>query len=280
LYSHMYMLCEFPGCHIRMPVRVQKNAATRSKLSHPASGDHATRLSGIRMLKKIVVINSKGGCGKTTLSTNLAGYYAANGYPAALFDYDPQDSAARWLNHRSSELPPIHGVAAAHAPAEGITRSFQLRLPPETQRLVLDTPASLKRMELIEILRNATAIIVPILPSTIDSHVTANFVQDLRTEIRMHAPNAPVAIVANRVRRNTRAFHALLGFLEARDMTPVTCLRDSQNYVHAAAGGVGIHEMKSNLTRIDREHWQPLIDWLESPQGHAGITPEIQRVTA
>ncbi|HYQ71561.1 MAG TPA: ParA family protein, partial [Gammaproteobacteria bacterium] len=65
------------------------------------------------MLKKIVIINSKGGCGKTTLSTNLAGFYAANGYPAALFDYDPQDSAARWLNQRSAERPSIHGVAAA-----------------------------------------------------------------------------------------------------------------------------------------------------------------------
>jgi chromosome partitioning protein len=232
------------------------------------------------MFKKIVVINSKGGCGKTTLSTNLAGYYAANGYPTALYDYDPQDSAARWLQQRSGEMPRIHGVAAAHAPAQGITRSFQMRLPPETQRLVLDTPASLKRMELIEILRNAAAIIVPILPSTIDSHVTVNFVQDLQAEIRMHAPAAPVAVVANRVRRNTRAFHALLQFLEARDMTPVTCLRDSQNYVHASAEGAGIHELKSNLTRIDREHWQPLIDWLETPHSHAGISPEKQRVTA
>ena len=232
------------------------------------------------MLKKIVVINSKGGCGKTTLSTNLAGYYAANGYPTALYDYDPQDSAARWLQQRTGELPRIHGVAAAHAPAAGITRSFQMRLPPETQRLVLDTPASLKRMELIEILRNATAIIVPILPSTIDSHVTVNFIQDLQAEIRMHAPAAPIAVVANRVRRNTRAFHALLDFLGARDLTPVTCLRDSQNYVHAAAGGVGIHELNANLTRIDREHWQPLIDWLESPRDHAGITPEKQCVTA
>lgn len=232
------------------------------------------------MLKKIVVINSKGGCGKTTLSTNLAGYYAANGYPSALFDYDPQDSAARWLNHRSAELPRIHGVAAAHAPAVGITRSFQMRLPPETQRLVLDTPASMKRMELIEILRNAAAIIVPILPSTIDSHVTADFIQDLRAEIRMHAPAAPIAIVANRVRRNTRAFHSLLHFLESRNMAPVTCLRDSQNYVQAAAEGIGIHELKSNTTRIDREHWQPLIDWLETPHGHTGITPERHYVTA
>ena len=232
------------------------------------------------MLKKIVVINSKGGCGKTTLSTNLAGYYAANGYPAALFDYDPQDSAARWLDHRSAELPAIHGVAAAHAPAGGITRSFQMRLPPETQRLVLDTPASLKRMELIEILRNAAAVIVPVLPSAIDAHVTANFIQDLRTEIRMHAPAAPVAIVANRVRRNTRAFHTLLDFLAARDMTPVTCLRDSQNYINAAAEGVGIHELKSNQTRIDREHWQPLIDWLESPQHHTETIRVKQIVTA
>jgi len=232
------------------------------------------------MFKKIVVINSKGGCGKTTLSTNLAGYYAANGYPTALYDYDPQDSAARWLQQRSGEMPRIHGVAAAHAPAQGITRSFQMRLPPDTQRLVLDTPASLKRMELIEILRNAAAIIVPILPSTIDSHVTVNFIQDLQAEIRMHAPAAPVAVVANRVRRNTRAFHALLEFLGARDMTPVTCLRDSQNYVHAAAEGAGIHELKSNLTRIDRENWQPLIDWLETQHSHTGISPEKQRVTA
>jgi chromosome partitioning protein len=232
------------------------------------------------MLKKIVVINSKGGCGKTTLSTNLAGYYAAKGYPSALFDYDPQDSAARWLSQRSPSLPRIHGVAAAHPPAVGITRSFQMRLPPDTRRLVLDTPASLKRMDLIEILRNAAAIIIPILPSTIDSHVTANFIQDLQAEIRIHAPAASVAIVANRVRRHTHAFHDLLHFLEARGMTPVTSLRDSQNYIHAATEGVGIHELKPNLTRIDREHWQPLIDWLETPHGHAGMTQEKQRVSA
>jgi len=233
------------------------------------------------MLKKIVVINSKGGCGKTTLSTNLAGYYAANGYAAALYDYDPQDSAIRWLRQRSSAMAPIHGVAAAHAPDNGITRSFQMRLPPETRRLVLDTPASLKRMELIEILRNAAAIVVPILPSTIDSHVTANFIDDLKAEIRMHAPAAPVAIVANRVRRNTRAFDDLLRFLELRELVPLTCLRDSQNYVQAAAEGVGIHELKSTHTRIDREHWQPLIDWLEAPHNLTSeLTPEKQRVSA
>ncbi|MGD2137669.1 MAG: ParA family protein [Gammaproteobacteria bacterium] len=233
------------------------------------------------MTRKIVVINSKGGCGKTTLSTNLAGYYAAHGYPAALFDYDPQDSASRWLAQRPPERAVIHGVAAAHPAAAGLTRSYQLRLPPEVRRLVLDTPASLKRMELVEILRNATAIIVPILPSTIDLHVTSAFIRDLTAEMRLHAPDAAIAIVANRVRRNTRAFSMLMEFLEARGMAPVTCLRDSQNYIQAAAEGLGIHELKPNLTRIDRDHWQPLIDWLETPGTHtAGYHGAQQRVIA
>jgi len=231
--------------------------------------------------KKIVVINSKGGCGKTTLSTNLAGYYASHGYPAALFDYDPQDSASRWLGQRPAGRAPVHGVAAAHPTAAGVTRSYQMRLPPGVRRLVLDTPASLKRMELVEILRNAAAIIVPILPSTIDSHVTLAFIHMLQTEMRMHAPDASIAIVANRVRRNTRAFSLLMQFLEARDMAPVTCLRDSQNYLQAAAEGVCIHELKPNLTRIDRDHWQPLIDWLEMPHAHAaGCEPVQRRVIA
>lgn len=224
------------------------------------------------MIKKIVVINSKGGCGKTTLSTNLASYYAAHGYPAALFDYDPQDSSTRWLSQRPGHLPGVYGVAAAHPPEGNVTRSFQLRVPPGTQRLILDTPASLKRMELIEILRDAWAIIVPILPSSIDSSVTSDFLQDLGKEIRLHAPRASIAIVANRVRRNTRAFQMLIQFLADKGMSPVTCLRDSQNYVQAAAEGMGIHDMKANLTRVDREHWQSLINWLEaeSLQSDAG----------
>jgi chromosome partitioning protein len=216
------------------------------------------------MIRKIVVINSKGGCGKTTLSTNLASYYASHGYLTALFDYDPQDSATRWLSQRPESLAGIYGVAAAHPPQENVTRSFQLRIPPGTQRLVLDTPASLKRMELIEILRDAWAIIVPILPSTIDARVTSDFLLNLGKEIRLHAPKASIAIVANRVRRNTRAFQTLMEFLEDMDRPPVACLRDSQNYVQAAAEGIGIHDMQAKITRVDREHWQRLIDWLET----------------
>ena len=223
------------------------------------------------MIRKIVVINSKGGCGKTTLSTNLASFYAANGYPSALFDYDPQDSSFRWLNQRPEQRVNIHGVAATHQAGGNFTRSFQLRVPPETERVILDTPASLKRMDLIEILRGAAAIVVPILPSIIDSRVTAGFIKDLTAEARVYAPAAPIALVANRVRRNTRAFRALLEFLNDIGKPPVACLRDSQNYVYAAEQGLGIHEMAENLTRVDRDQWQPLIDWLETGQSGAQL---------
>lgn len=216
------------------------------------------------MIRKIVVINSKGGCGKTTLSTNLASYYAVNGYPCALFDYDPQDSAIRWLNQRPAHLAKIHGVAAAHPPEGSFTRSFQLRVPAETQRIILDTPASMKRMDLIEVLRDASAVIIPILPSFIDCRVTSAFIRDLGTEMRIHAPGAPFAIVANRVRRNTRAFHNLLAFLDEEGFPPVACLRDSQNYVQASAEGLGLHEIKARLTHDDRIQWESLIHWLET----------------
>lgn len=218
------------------------------------------------MIRKIVVINSKGGCGKTTLSTNLASYYATNGYPCALFDYDPQDSATRWLTQRPAHLAKIHGVAAAHPPVGNLTRSFQMRIPPETQRIVLDTPASMKRMDLVEVLRDASAVIIPILPSFIDCRVTSAFLRDLGTEMRLHAPGALIAVVANRIRRNSRAYHALLEFLNEEGRPPVACLRDSQLYVLAAAEGMGIHELKINLTREDRSQWQSLIDWLETGQ--------------
>jgi chromosome partitioning protein len=235
------------------------------------------------MIRKIVVINSKGGCGKTTLSTNLASYYAANGYPSTLFDYDPQDSATRWLNQRPEHLAKIHGVAAAHPPAGHFTRSFQMRVPPGTQRIILDTPASMKRMDLVEVLRDASAIIIPVLPSFIDCRVTAAFIRDLGTEMRLHAPGAPIAIVANRVRRNTHAFQLLLQFLNEEGRPPVACLRDSQYYVQAAAEGRGIHELKTNLTRADRNQWRSLIDWLETGRrdsNHDPLSVEKQAVIA
>ena len=224
------------------------------------------------MPKKCVIINRKGGCGKTTLSTNLAGYYASKGDLPALFDYDPQDSAIRWVRMRPKDANPIHGVAAAHPPEPGTTRSFQLRVPPETRHIIVDTPASLKKMELSDILRGATAVLVPVLPSAIDLHVTEAFVDDLRGMLGLYAPTAALALVANRVKRNTLSSHGLGKFLAERGLTPVASLRDAQNYVKAAQNGTCIHEMKRKLTQQDRDEWRPLIHWLRklAPEAAGG----------
>jgi chromosome partitioning protein len=217
-------------------------------------------------MKRLLILNSKGGCGKTTIATNLAGYYASAGTPTALFDYDPQGSSHRWLELRSDELSNIHGVFAAKPVQGAVTQAFAQRVPGETERIVVDTPASMKRMEMMNMLRNASAVIVPVLPSSIDRHVTLDFIQELTTLCRQMGIKIPIGIVANRVRLNTRAFKQLQETLALLDVPLVAFLRDTQNYVHAAEAGCAIVELKTASMKKDRQQWLALIEWLES--GH------------
>lgn len=120
-------------------------------------------------LNKIVVLNPKGGCGKTTLTTNLAAYYANRGPVPAVMDCDPQGSSMTWIERRPVDLPPIHGIAAYKRTMQA-TRSWQLRVPQETTNLIVDSPASLNHDDLREVTRDATSILVPVLPSSIDIH--------------------------------------------------------------------------------------------------------------
>ncbi|MEJ2612288.1 MAG: ParA family protein [Candidatus Thiodiazotropha sp.] len=214
-------------------------------------------------MKRLLILNSKGGCGKTTIATNLAGYYASLGIPTALLDYDPQGSSHRWLEIRSEKLSNIHGVFAAKPIQGGVTRSFALRVPGETERIVVDTPASMKRLEMMEMLRSASAVIVPMLPSAIDRHVTLNFLEELTTLCRQMGVDIPVGIVANRVRLNTRAFKLLQQTLTALDVPLVAFLRDTQNYVSASETGCAIVEQKTASMKKDQPQWDALIEWLE-----------------
>ena len=215
-------------------------------------------------MEKILVINSKGGCGKTTVATNLASFYAAKGHATALYDYDPQGSAARWLDIRDKHAPPIHGVNAAHADQAGVTRSFLMRIPPETEKVIIDTPASLKRMEHLELLRGVTTILIPLMPSVIDIFVARGFVQDLLKMARTAAPDAPIGVIANRVRQNTHAYRNLRKVLDDLQLPLVTWLRDTQHYLHAIEQGIGVHELQSRRAQVDREHWDTILDWVES----------------
>jgi chromosome partitioning protein len=223
--------------------------------------------------KRILILNGKGGCGKTTIATNLAGYYASSGTPTALIDNDPQGSSTKWLDTRSQELSAIHGVYAGKPTPCGVTRAFTLRVPAETRREIIDTPASLKRLEMMDLLRKASAVIVPLLPSAIDRHVTLDFLSELTTLCRQMSMQLTMGVVANRVRLNTRSFRQLREMLDESEIPLVAYLRDTQIYVRAAEEGRSISELKSSAQKQELLQWATLVYWLES----GCIPPHVNR---
>lgn len=227
-------------------------------------------------MRRIVILNPKGGSGKTTLATNLAAYYASRGFKTALLDFDPQGSSSRWLKARQPKLAAIHGIAA-YRNVPGMTRSFQLRLPPGTARVVVDTPASIDPSRFDEFTRDAQAIVVPVLPSQIDIHACARCIEHLLTTARIKRREERIAVVANRVRPNTLVFRSLMRFLESLDIPIRATFRESQNYVRAFELGLGLHEMQAERSMPDVEQWAPLISWLESRGQAPGLGAEIAR---
>lgn len=214
-------------------------------------------------MRRVLVLNPKGGSGKTTIATTIAAYYASNAFSTALLDFDPQGSSTNWLRLRPADRPAIHGIAAYHKNLT-MTRSFQLRPPPGTQRVVVDTPAALEPARIAEFTRDADAIIVPVMPSQIDIHACARCIEHLLTTARIKRRENRIAVVANRVRPNTLVFRSLMRFLHTVDIPIVTTLRDSQNYIRSAEQGVGLHEMPVRQAQPDLEQWAPLIEWLET----------------
>lgn len=213
------------------------------------------------MLQKIVVLNPKGGSGKTTLATNIAAYFAMQGRKPALMDMDAQGSSTHWLGKRPGELPHIHAIAGFERNPR-VTRTFSMRVPMECQRLVVDTPAAVDPQRLPELTRAAAAIIVPVLPSDIDIHAATKCISDLLLVARVKREERRIAVVANRVKRNTLMYRSLMRFLESLEIPVVATLRDSQNYVHAAEGGSSVFELKQRPVQEDLDQWAPLLDWI------------------
>lgn len=220
-------------------------------------------------MRRIVVMNTKGGCGKTTIATNLASYYARQGYATALFDYDAQHSSTHWLRLRNGDAAPIHGVTAYAKTSPGMTRSWQLRVPPETERIVVDTPASIDRHDFLDHVRQVDAILIPVLPSPIDTSAAAEFVRNHFLTGKVRTDRVQVGIISNRVRANTRAFQALTRFLGNLGIPVVAELRDSQGYVQATGQGRGIHELTDSRASRERHHWQRVYRWLEQGRPEA-----------
>ena len=225
-----------------------------------------------RPLLKFVVLNSKGGCGKTTLSTSLAAFYAARGYRTALLDTDPQGSSLRWLANRGDRKPVITGLTGYDRSGR-VTKSFLMRVPQETERLIVDTPAAMDPLKLQDVTRGAHAILIPVLPSDIDIHAASRCIADLLLTGRIENRRERVAVVANRVKKQARMYETLKRFLHSLDIPFVTTLRDTQNYIHAVEQGLGVHELKDRNVKEDVYEWTALIEWLEKRH----VVPAVQQ---
>ena len=200
----------------------------------------------------IVVANPKGGVGKTTLSTNLAGYLASRGHAVMLGDVDRQQSSRTWLGLRPTGLPKI----AAWETSEGEV----VRPPRGTTHVVLDTPAGLHGKRLDEVMKRADKVLIPLQPSIFDIHATHEFIDELLAHRR--SPRVEMAVVGMRTREGTISTDQLRSFLAGVDVPLLGFLRDTQNYVHLAAHGLTLWDVASTRFQGDREQWEPIITWV------------------
>ncbi len=212
----------------------------------------------------ILVINSKGGSGKTTLTTNLAGYYANMRLRTAIIDYDPQASSLQWLKARPDTMPTIHAANGAPAKGNAHLSSRQSWVPLDTEVLIVDAPAGAGGLLLKDLVRKANFIVIPVAPSPIDIRATADFIKDLFLVGGVRTSNARMAVVANRVRnRSGTPYAALERFLTSLKMPFLTSLADSDVYLQSAEEGVGIFEMDELLSGRERQEFMPIVRWLE-----------------
>ena len=190
-------------------------------------------------MRSIMVLNAKGGSGKSTMATNLASYYANQGNKVALVDFDPQHSSLDWLKERPVGRPGITGMDGSSGAVRG--------------------------KELTALVRRAESIITPILPSPIDMRAATEFIREILNNGKISRKETRVALVANRCRENTNVYHQLEEFLKKIRKVPfLSVLRESQNYNRAAERGLGIFELAPYLISRDLEQWDPIIQWLHS----------------
>jgi len=207
-------------------------------------------------MRHIMVLNAKGGCGKSTLATNIAAYFANQGASVALADYDPQRSSLDWLERRPENRPTIAAVAAFDGGLRHVPRNADV--------VVSDAPARSHGKELVDLVKHAETIVVPVLPSTIDMQATSTFLKELQAVGKIQNKQAKIGALANRVRDNTLIFGDLDEYLTRARVPYIAALREAQNYVRAYTRGLGIFELPEYLAWPDWDDWEPLTAWLRS----------------
>ncbi len=207
-------------------------------------------------MRTILVLNAKGGCGKSTIATNLASYFAFEmGEKVVLADYDPQESSLSWLEARDEQWPAIEGIAAYKEP---------LRVARDTDVVIMDAPARVHGKELTQLIRKVETVIFPILPSPIDMRAATRYLEELKKNGRVLREEVKIGVVANRVRENTLVFSDLYHFIRSMKLPYIAALRDTQNYIRAEERGIGIFEMAPSQVYQDLEDWKALTRWLRS----------------
>jgi chromosome partitioning protein len=213
-------------------------------------------------MQSILIINSKGGSGKTTLTTNIASYFASKNHKTAIMDYDPQGSSLHWLKTRSTELNAIHAANAATQKGK-LIRSLQMYVPENTEKLIIDAPAGVEGMLLQEMVKKTDFIVIPVAPSTIDIHATADFIKELFFRGGIRQQQTKIAVVANRVRSTMQVYEPFERFLQGLSLPFLTRLSDSDQYILAAEQGTGIFEMDEKDVAAEREEFEPIVKWLD-----------------
>lgn len=208
-------------------------------------------------MRRIMVLNPKGGCGKSTIAINLASYFAVQGESVALADFDPQHCSLDWLAVRPPSRPVIHGVA--------VKDPDDLLIPHGEGYLIMDAPAGVHGKSMARLVKKAHTLLIPVLPSPIDMRTTARFIEELLLVGRVERERTRIAVVANRVRDNTLIYQTLQRFLGSLGIPFLSQLRDTQNYIRAAESGLGLFEMPLSQVEPDLKQWQPILDWLATP---------------
>ena len=214
-------------------------------------------------MRTILVLNAKGGSGKTTVATNLAGFYASEGAKVALVDLDPQGSSLDWLSARDPERPKIRAVDGSSKP---------IRVPRSSDVVIMDAPSRTHDDQLQQIVKRTQTIVLPVVPSPIDIRAAQRFLGELRELRNVIDHDIKMATVANRVREGSVIANELEDYLfelrlpSGRKFPFLTMLRSSTNYLRAAERGLSIFEFAPIATAGDREYWSPLLRWLQSPR--------------
>jgi chromosome partitioning protein len=207
----------------------------------------------------VLVANTKGGCGKTTVATHLAAAFAGRGLSAALADVDRQRSGLAWAKRRPAGRPPVAGLDWVK----------DLGKPPKADRLVIDAPAALKMKQVEDLVKLADLVILPVLPSVFDEAATERFLARLDEVKRVRKSRTAVAVIGNRVRPHTKAARQLDAYLEGVGQRAVTQLRDSALYPDMAARGLSLFDLPGKRGAAAREDWAPLLALIETGRAEA-----------